>query len=148
MKTGGAPAKSAEQRAIPLDDAMLSTIFTVAAIAVVLAVAALVGFGWRTAIGVAAGGIVATANLWIFALVIQGVLSRGRRRRLWGVAGGVKLLALIGGTYLLLRSNYASGITLAIGFGALPLGITIANFLRPREDDLDEPPAEGDEPDR
>jgi hypothetical protein len=52
----------------------------------------------------------------------------------------VKLVVLFGGLYLLLRSGMASGVALVLGYGALPLGITVGGLLAPRPDEGGAPP--------
>lgn len=121
---------------------MVTALVAVAAVAVVLAIGGVIGFGWRVGVGIAAGGLVATANLWAFAHIVRGVLGGGKRTRLWGLAGALKFLALACGAYLLLRSGFITGLTLAIGYAALPLGVTLGTLLSPQGDD-DEGPSSG-----
>jgi hypothetical protein len=84
--------------------------------------------------------LAATANLWMFAHIGRNVLVGGRRKRIWGALGGLKLIALFGGLYLLLDAGITSGITLAIGYAAMPIGIAIGGIVGPRPGD-DDPPA-------
>lgn len=118
----------------PLDGAMTRALVAVGGVGVLLAVGALALFGAATGLGVAAGAAVALANLWVFALVVRGVLS-GSRGRLWGLLAALKFLALMLGVYLLLQSGASSALALVVGYGALPAGITLGSLLGP-----DEPP--------
>jgi hypothetical protein len=125
-----------------LDGSMTTSIVAVAGVAVALSVGALALFGWRSALGVALGGLVATANLWLFALIIRGVLQGGRKGRLWSLAGFVKLLVLLGAAFYLLRAGLTGGLTIAVGYAALPVGIALGSWLGPRVGE-DEPPPTG-----
>jgi hypothetical protein len=118
-QTAGEPA--------PLDRAMVMALNSVAAVAVALALGGLALKGWSAAMGIAAGGFLATINLWVLGWVTRGVLSS--RGRLHAVVGAVKFLALMGAAYLLLRAGLASGLTLAIGYASLPVGLTIGTLL-------------------
>lgn len=107
------------------------------------ALLALVLGGADACLGVALGGLVATLNLWIFAFIGRGVLAGGRRSRLWALVAVAKFLGLFGGAWVLMKAGYASPLTLALGYGAMPLGITIGTFLRAGHDSVPPPPAGG-----
>lgn len=108
-----------------LDAAMMSSLTAVAAVAVALSFTALAWLGWGAAMGVATGGLLATLNLYVIALVSRGVLSGGAHGKWWGIAGGAKFLALLGIAFLLLQSGLVSGLALAAGYAALPVGVTL-----------------------
>ena len=112
-----------------LDDAMMASLIAVSGVGVVLSLGALALFGWEAALGVAVGGLVATSNLWLLAHIARGVLQGGPRGRLWAVAGALKLVALLGGAWFLLRSGLVSGLTLAAGYASLPVGVTLASLF-------------------
>ena len=114
---------------IALDRSMMTSLTAVAAVAVAFSLAALGWFGWRAAMGVAAGGLLATLNLWVIALVSRQVLAGGRRGRIWGLLGGLKFLALLGIAFLLLQAGLTNGLTLAVGYVSLPLGVAIGTVL-------------------
>ncbi|MEQ9322856.1 MAG: hypothetical protein RIF41_27070 [Polyangiaceae bacterium] len=128
------PNKPSPDGAPPINATMMTTIICVAGVAVVLSIGAVAGFGWRMGSSCAAGGLLATANLWAFAYVGRGMLGEGRR--LWGLLGGLKLLALLAAFYFLMSSDLLSGLGVAAGYAALPLGVAIGNFAAPRADDL------------
>lgn len=128
------PKPPQNEGAPPLNATMMTAIICVAGAAVVLSVGAIAAFGWRMGSSCAAGGLLATANLWAFAYVGKGMLGEGRR--LWGLLGGLKLLALLAVFYLLMSSDLLSGLGVAAGYAALPLGVAIGNFAAPRADDL------------
>lgn len=123
-----------EAKPIALDASMVTSVIAVAAVAVVLSVGALFVSGWHSAMGVACGGLLATINLWLVGLVGRGVLAGGPRGRLWGLIGGVKVLALLGAVFLVLWAELTTGLTLAVGYVALPVGMALGTWLsRPRE---------------
>ena len=117
----------------PLDAAIVTSLTCVAGAGVVLALAAVFWGGAAASLGVAIGAMLAVANLWVLALVGRGVLSGSARGKLWVLVGVAKLLALFGGSFLLLRAGLVSGLTLVVGYGALPAGITVGAFLRPAD---------------
>jgi len=117
----------------PLDASIIVSLVSVGAVGGLMALAALVVLGPASGLGVAVGGLIATLNLWFFAHIGRGVLAGGSRGRLWGLIAATKFIGLFGGAWLLLQADLTQPLTLAIGYAALPLGITIGSFLR-RED--------------
>ncbi len=57
----------------------------------------------------------------------------GRVRRgyaiAWGLFGAAKMAGLFGGVFLLLRAGLVDPIALVVGYGALPVGITLAGLV-------------------
>ena len=47
----------------------------------------------------------------------------------------VKLVFLFGGVFLLIKNDIVSGIALAVGYGAMPLGITLGTLFGPKPPD-------------
>ena len=120
---------------IALDATMMTSLTAVAAVAVTLSLLALGALGWSAAMGVASGGLLAPANLWMIGLVSRGVLAGGQRGRLWGIAGGIKFIALMGLAWGLLSAGLTTGLPLAAGYASLPMGVTIGTLLtRPRQE--------------
>lgn len=114
------------------DASMKAAIWAVAGTAMLLAGGAAVGFGGRAALGVAIGGAIATLNLLVFARIGQAFLSRRGNTAPWAVVAVIKLVALLGGVWLILKSGYVSGLALTIGYGALPIGITVGSLFGPK----------------
>jgi hypothetical protein len=114
------------------DAPMKAAIWTVAGTAVVLSAAAAIGFGARHALGVAIGGALATLNLLVFARIGQAFLSRKGNTAPWAIIAVIKLVALLGGVWLIIKSGYISGLTLTIGYGSLPIGITLGSLFGPK----------------
>jgi hypothetical protein len=110
--------------------------FVIASIMVVgslLALGATIGWGLRSGVGVLAGALLATANMWSLKRIGAGFFSEsGSRRRLWGVAGALKFVVLAGVVVALLALHLVQPIAFVVGYGALPVGITLGSLLGPR----------------
>jgi len=97
---------------------------------VVATMTALLVFHGRAAVGVAAGAAIAAANLWVFKKLGQAFLTNsGSTRALWGVIAAMKFVVLLVGVGLLLRYRVVDALALIVGYGALPVGITLSTFL-------------------
>lgn len=121
---------------MPTQDRPMNTALTgVAAFGVALSVLTLVGWGVHMAGGVALGAAIATVNLWAFSR-IGGALLSGRQGHAakWAMLGVFKLLALLGGVYVLLDLGLVEPIALMVGYAALPGGITVATFFNKPDD--------------
>lgn len=126
---------SEAQKPSKLDAPMRAALVGVIGAAVVLSLGSLFLGGPRFALGVAIGGAIAPLNLWVFAQVGDAFLSRRGNTAPWAVIATVKLAVLLGGVWLILRSGVASGLSLIVGYGALPLGITVGTLFGPRPPD-------------
>jgi hypothetical protein len=105
----------------------------VAAVGVVGALGATMGWGWRAGVGVLVGSLLAVANLWSLKRIGAGFFSEhARQRRVWGLLGGLKFLVLAAIVVGLLALHLVQPLAFVIGYGALPVGITIGTFLGPR----------------
>lgn len=85
----------------------------------------------RTGLGVTLGGLVATANLWVLAKVVQAFVSKEGNTAPWGVIALLKMALLFGGVWLILRTGIVSGLSLIAGYSALPIGITVGSLFGP-----------------
>lgn len=130
--------RGAPDEASPLDAPMRAAIVSVLASGLCIAIAGLALFGARAGLGAAIGGAIATANLWVFARMGQAFIARRGRTAPWGVIAVLKLIGLFGGVWLVLTSGLASGLSLAAGYAALPLGITLASLFGPKPPESDE----------
>lgn len=123
-----------------LDEGVRAAMMSVALSAGVLAAGAFAAFDLGTARGVAVGGAFALANLWAFARIGEAFLSRRGAGAPWAAFAMFKLAGLFGGVWLILRSGIASPLALAVGYGALPIGITLGTMFGPKPpDDVNEP---------
>jgi len=118
-----------------LDAGLRTALLAVISAAVVLTVVGAVWAGGSAAVGVACGGLLAAANLWIFAYIGRGILSGGRRKRIWALIAAVKVIALLAVVWLLIRSELVSGFALAMGYLALPIGAVVGTVVSPRPGD-------------
>jgi hypothetical protein len=117
------------------DAMMRASIRFVLASGLGLSIAGLAFLGLRAGLGAAIGGALATANLWVFAQVGQAFMARKGNTVSWGVVAVLKLVVLFGGVWLILSSGVVSALSLAAGYAALPLGITIASLFGPKPPD-------------
>lgn len=109
---------------LPASEAIRRTMIAVAATGGLLFAGALLWAGVRAAGSVALGVGAAVLNLFLLERVVAGLLGGTG-----GAAGGVglvKLLILLGGSWGLFRAGLAEALPFAVGFGALPLGITLS----------------------
>lgn len=122
------------------DATMRAVLRWVAGTAAVLSVAALLAYGVRAALGVSIGGAIATANLYVFARIVDAFLSRRGHTVSWTVIAMVKLTGLMGGVWLILKSDLVSGVALMVGYASLVVGISLGTLFGPK------PPADGAPP--
>jgi hypothetical protein len=92
--------------------------------------------GARVAAGLAAGAAMAALNLWGFARLGQKLIEGDEMPARFAAFGALKLGALFGGFYMLLKYQIVAPLPLMIGYGALPVGITFGVlFSGPARDD-------------
>lgn len=120
------------------DAAMRTVLLWVAGSAAVMTVLALLSFSVRVALGVAIGGAIATANLYVFARIGDAFISRRGRTSSWTLIAIVKLVALIGAVWLILKNDTVPSLALAVGYSSLVVGITLGTLFGPK------PPNDGD----
>jgi hypothetical protein len=132
------PDETEAPRAQGLDPRMRASILGVAAIGATFAAGAFAGFGARAGVSVATGAVIAVANLYFLARIV-GALLGGRvdgnpNAGLWGIFGVLKIVILFGGVWLLFSSNLVDPISLVVGWGALPVGITLGTLFSDKAD--------------
>lgn len=109
------------------DDQVNRALVAVIAVGAVFCFGASVGWGWRVAGSVAGGVLIAAANLWILKRIAAAFLSdKSSHRFAWGMVGALKFVLLLVGMGLLVAVFGAHALPLLIGYGALPVGITVA----------------------
>jgi hypothetical protein len=144
--TQGAPTR----RASGLDAQLRVSLAAVAVSGAALAAASVPFFGLSAALSVAVGAGLATANLWALARIVAALLPDESRAStdggagtpapdqapnqtvLWAFLGLLKMFALFGVVWLLMRHGFVSGLGLVVGFGALPIGIAIGSLVSHR----------------
>ena len=120
---------------------MRAALLSVATVGLAITVGSAAFAGFRFAAGVLIGGVLATANLWVFARLGDAFLGGKGRAAPWAIVAALKLVFLFGGVWLTLKSEVVSGISLALGYTALPIGITLGALIGPKPPEgPDEPP--------
>lgn len=94
-----------------------------------LAVASWIAVGRHFGLGVVAGGIVGLLNFIVLARVGKAITGKSRDAAFWGAVYLVKVVALFGGTFLMLRSGVVSGLGIVVGLTALVPGIVVGGLL-------------------
>jgi hypothetical protein len=89
--------------------------------------------GVRACLGVSVGAVLGLANLWVLGWVVSRLTTGAGSRAGWSVLAGLKFAALVAACYLLLRAGVVALGPLAIGYGALPLGIVVGQLAFGRQ---------------
>jgi hypothetical protein len=88
--------------------------------------------GMSTARSVAIGAAIAVGNLWLLAQMVRGFLDRAGSSAPWSVIAVLKFVALFGAMYVLVKTRVVSLLPCVFGFGALPVGIVLAEVFSSR----------------
>ena len=81
---------------------------------------------------VAIGAALAVANLWLLAQMVRGFLSRKGASAPWSIVAVLKFVLLFGAMYVLVRTRIVEILPCVFGFGALPVGIVLAEVFGSR----------------
>lgn len=119
------------------DKTLQAAVRTVAATAGVFTVVSIFVANFRFGIGVGVGGVIAVVNLIVLARIVQAFLGKKGNTAPWAIIAVLKLFLLLGGVWLILKSELVSGLALVIGYMSLPTGAVIASLFGPK------PPEEG-----
>lgn len=114
------------------DATMRAALLSVLTVGLAITVGSAAFAGWRFAAGAAIGGAMATANLAVFARLGDAFLGGKGKAAPWAIVAMLKLVFLFGGIWLILKSELVSGLSLAIGYAALPVGITLGSLFGPK----------------
>lgn len=118
----------------PEDKAMRRTHLAVAIVGAVFSFSGLVFYGPSVGMSVLLGASVAAANLMVLSRTVRAMVDGGGST--WAGVALLKFLVLLAVTYGLIHYKLVGPLALAVGFGALPLGILLAGtFSAPRSDD-------------
>ena len=118
-----------EAKRIEGDRGLRGALYAVAVVGLGTALVAAAWFGLRPALGVALGALIGVANLYVLGLVVRGLLRSSGRRLPWALLAALKFCALVGGSYALVCAGVVELLPLAIGYGALPLGIVAGQLI-------------------
>jgi hypothetical protein len=94
--------------------------------------------GARASLSVAVGAAIAAGNLYALTRIVRAFTSSpdaatseatsSARGGLWAVFAVAKMLVLFGGIWILMMKHMVDPLPLAVGFGALPIGIALASL--------------------
>ena len=124
-----------------MDARMRRSLWAVALTGAVLTVAAVLFAGPSTGLSVAVGAAIATGNLWALARIFAAILpsgedaaegARSQSRAGWSLVAILKLFALIGAVWLLMKHDLVSPLAMLVGFGSLPIGIALGSLVSDR----------------
>jgi len=128
-----------------LDDRMRTAIVAVAITAAVETVVAAAFVDLSSAFSVALGGGLAAGNLWALARIIAALLpgdsggATAQSRAGWAILAAVKMVGLLGVSWLLMRHGVVSPLPMLLGFMSLPIGIAIGSLVSDRSAPPDNP---------
>ncbi len=108
------------------------TTISIGATALALTVVSALLFDPRATVGVAVGGLLATLNFILFIRLVGAFMSQKGNAAPWAVLAGVKLLGLFAVVYIILKRGDLPALSLAIGYGALPIGISLGSLVKAR----------------
>ena len=111
------------------DQELTRTYASVAGMGALLALGALSFLGVSAAIGALVGTVMSELSLLALARAVKNLMAGGRSS--WAVLAAFKFAFLLVLTYWLLESRLIPPLGLALGFGALPLGIFFATLVIP-----------------
>ncbi len=117
-----------------LDAPLLPAVGLVAATGAALAFAFV---GARAGISVAVGGLIGAANLWAITRIVRAFLPSEQEAENakkgsavgWGIFAVLKIAILFGGIWILWKFHAVDPLPLVLGYGALPVGISVGTLL-------------------
>lgn len=115
------------------DPLLAKTVWLTGGVGGLLTVVAGIVMGPFWAIGTLVGGALATANLALFIKLGRGLLAQGTKSasRALILLGLLKLLGLFACVFVLVRQGAVSPLAFAIGYGALPISISLSPLIKP-----------------
>jgi hypothetical protein len=108
------------------DHSLRAALWAVALSGAVLTLGAPFVLGKGGVLGVALGSLLAASNLWALARVVRALMNGASLP--WVMLGGAKLFVLLALVAVILKLEIAGLIPLAIGYGALPIGIVFSQL--------------------
>lgn len=128
-KTDGTPDDTVEEAPFK---ALKPTIVTIASVAAAMTVASAFLAGGRTTIAIAIGGLLATLNFILFIRLVAAFLDQKGNSAPWAIVGAVKLVGLFAVVYIILKRGDLPPLGLAMGYGSLPIGISLGTLFKPK----------------
>lgn len=111
------------------DARLVTAMVGVALLGALMAVTAQLAWGTRMAVSVGTGAAIAASNLYVLSRIVAATIRGGAGAGAWGVIALMKMLALIGGIWLLMTRGLVDPIGLVVGYGSLPIGIAIGSIV-------------------
>jgi hypothetical protein len=108
------------------DHGMRAALWAVAICGALLTLASPFVLGRGGILGVALGSAIAALNLWSLGRIVRAFMHGAGLP--WVLLGALKLVGLVGLLALVLHLGLTTVIPLAIGYGALPVGIVFAQL--------------------
>ena len=121
-----------------LDPRLRVSLVAVGIAGVAMTFVALAVFGGLGAVSASAGAALALGNLWALARIVSALLPAEKRaakaqsRASWVLLAVLKMFALLGVTWLLMRHGLVSPLPMLLGFLSLPIGIAIGALVSDR----------------
>ncbi len=117
-----------------LDAPLLPAVGIVAAAGAALAFAFM---GTRAGTSVAVGGLIGAANLWAITRIVRAFMPSEKEAENakkgsavgWGIFAVLKIALLFGGIWILWKFHVVDPLPLVLGYGALPVGISVGTLL-------------------
>jgi hypothetical protein len=103
-----------------------AALWGIASTGAVLTLASPFVLGTRGAIGVALGSALAAFNLWALARIVRAFMNGAGLP--WVLLAALKLIGLLVVVALVLQLGITTVVPLAVGYGALPIGIVFAQL--------------------
>jgi hypothetical protein len=108
------------------DHSVRAALWAVALSGAVLTLGAPFVLGKGGVLGVALGSLIAALNLWALTRVVRALMNGAGLP--WVLLGGAKLFVLLALVAVILKLEIAGLVPLAIGYGALPIGIVLSQL--------------------
>jgi hypothetical protein len=131
MSEPTSPAAEPEGAA-SLDDGMRRAVIGVAASGLFLCLVGGAFGGGRFAVGTLSGAVVAALNLLVFVRLGRALIES--RAKGWVLVALFKMIALFAGAFWLFREGVVDTLPFVLGYGAMPLGITLAQLTAKAHD--------------
>lgn len=114
------------------DNGLRSALWGIALTGALLTLASPFVLGQSGVLGVALGAGLAAFNLWALARIVRAFMNGAGLP--WVLLAALKLFGLLAVVAVLLKLDITTVVPLAVGYGALPVGIVIAqlSLARPR----------------
>jgi hypothetical protein len=108
------------------DHSLRAALWAVVLTGAVLTLGAPFVLGKGGVLGVALGSLIAALNLWALTRVVRALMNGAGLP--WVLLGGAKLFMLLALVAVILKLEIAGLVPLAIGYGALPIGIVFSQL--------------------